>query len=192
MKIVMIGAPGSGKGTQANRLTARLGVPVISTGEILRSEVNSGSELGRAAERTMNVGGYVADHIVDAIVCDRLIRNECSQGFILDGYPRTVDQIASLDATLARATSKLDAAVHLVVDRDEIRRRLLKRGKEQGRSDDTAETIERRLDTYFRSALPLVQEYAVRGVLVEADGSGEPEAVHARLVLALLRLERAG
>jgi adenylate kinase len=180
-RIVLLGPPGSGKGTQASDLARLLGVPAISTGEILRAEVRSGSELGRAAERTMAAGAFVADALVDAIVETRLRLDDARVGFVLDGYPRTVAQVTALDAALARNNARVEAAIALDVDEAELTQRLLGRASLEGRADDEAGAIPVRLAEYDRATVPVLSIYARRGILVNVDGKGERPKVGARL-----------
>ncbi|MEI8360365.1 MAG: adenylate kinase [Deltaproteobacteria bacterium] len=183
MRIVLMGPPGAGKGTQAGFIAGLLGIPHISTGDIFRANVSQGTPLGVEARRYMDAGEYVPDDITNAMVRDRLAAPDCVSGFLLDGYPRTVEQVAELDLMLD--SRSLDCVVELVVDMDEIVDRLVKRAAEQGRSDDTEEVIRRRLEVYFEQTEPLIAAYDARGLLVRVDGLGEVAAVTARIVDAL-------
>ena len=185
MRLVIMGPPGAGKGTQAKLLAARFEVPAISTGDIFRANVREQTELGREAKKYMDAGDYVPDTITNAMVRDRLAADDARQGFLLDGYPRTVAQVAELDGMLAERETALDAVVQLTVDTDEVVARLTKRASDEGRSDDDETVVRHRLDVYDRETKPLLDVYASRGLLVAVDGMGEVDEVTARLVAAL-------
>ena len=180
-----MGPQGSGKGTQAARLATRLGVPAISTGDIFRANVKGGTELGTQAKAIMDAGDLVPDEITNAMVRDRLGEPDAAEGFILDGYPRNAAQVDALDAVLAERGAELDAVLVLDADRDELLARLAKRAAIEGRADDTAEAIERRLAIYERETAPLTAGYDARGLLVTVDGIGPVDEVTERLVAAL-------
>lgn len=186
MRIVFMGPPGAGKGTQAALLAAQLGVPHISTGDIFRANVAQGTELGKEAQRYMDAGEYVPDTITNGMVRDRLTHDDCRPGFLLDGYPRTVEQVSELDAMLRPASQALDVVVELTVDIDEVVTRLVKRAQEQGRTDDSEEVIRRRLEVYAEQTEPLLRTYADRGLLVQVDGMGEVESVTSRLLAVVI------
>ena len=186
MRVVFMGPPGAGKGTQATLLASRLGIPHISTGDIFRANVAQGTELGKEAQRFMDAGEYVPDTVTNGMVRDRLTHDDCRPGFLLDGYPRTIEQVAELDAMLRSAGQKLDVVVELTVDIDEVVTRLVKRAKDQGRSDDTEEVIRRRLEVYFEQTAPLIDTYSQRGLLVRVDGMGRIEDVSERLVAVVV------
>ncbi|MEE6294357.1 adenylate kinase [Georgenia wangjunii] len=187
-RLVLLGPPGAGKGTQAARLSERLGVPAISTGDIFRSNVAGQTELGRRAQRYMDAGEYVPDEVTNDMVRARLAEPDASDGFLLDGYPRTQDQVRELDAMLSAHGHDLDAVVELTADTDAVVERLLKRAAEQGRADDTDVVIRRRLEVYREQTEPLAGAYEERGLLVRVDGMGEMDAVTERLLAALERL----
>jgi adenylate kinase len=184
-RIVILGPPGAGKGTQAVRIAERLGVPAVSTGDIFRANVAGRTELGRTAQRYMDAGEYVPDEVTNAMVADRLAADDAVHGFLLDGYPRTAAQVDELDRMLSASGSALDVVVELTAATDELVRRLLGRSAEQGRSDDTESVIRRRLEVYAEQTAPLVEVYAARGLLVRVDGLGSVDDVTARLVDAL-------
>ncbi|MHB1064648.1 MAG: adenylate kinase [Georgenia sp.] len=184
-RLVLLGPPGAGKGTQAARISGRLGVPAISTGDIFRANVADRTELGKRAQRYMDAGEYVPDEVTNAMVRDRLAQPDAAAGFLLDGYPRTADQVDELDDMLAAAGLVRDAGVELTADTDEVVARLLKRAAEQGRADDTETVIRRRLEVYAEQTAPLATRYADRGLLVQVDGIGALDDVTTRLLDAL-------
>lgn len=185
MRLLIMGPPGAGKGTQAILLAGWAGVPAVSTGDIFRANVSRGTELGKRAESYMDRGEYVPDSVTNAMVENRLAEPDASAGFLLDGYPRTLAQVSELDEMLAATDHTLDAVIVLGADRDELIRRLLKRAAEDGRSDDTTEVIERRQELYAEQTAPLVDVYRDRGLLVEVDGLGEVEQVRGRVLAAV-------
>jgi len=185
MRIVLMGPPGAGKGTQAVVVAAKLGIPHISTGEIFRAHMAQGTPLGIAAGMYMDRGNYVPDRITNAMVRNRLAQPDSAAGFLLDGYPRTLDQVAVLDEMLADVGLTLDHVVELTVDIEEVIGRLLKRAAEQGRADDTEEVIRRRMEVYSEQTAPLTEVYAEKGVLVQADGMGSIEDVRDRVLAAI-------
>ncbi|PPG27942.1 adenylate kinase [Rathayibacter sp. AY2B9] len=184
-RLLLIGPPGAGKGTQAARLSDILQVPAISTGDIFRANVANETELGLQAKAYLDNGRYVPDELTNAIVHDRLQEADVSTGFLLDGYPRTTEQVDELDRILAADDNRLDAVVQLTADPDEVVGRLLKRSLEQGRSDDTEDVIRRRLSLYEEQTAPLIDVYAARGLVVVVDGLGPVDEVTERIVVAL-------
>ena len=185
MRMVIMGPPGAGKGTQAVVLAAALGVPHISTGDIFRANVSQGTPLGVQAKAYMDAGEYVPDGLTNAMVRDRLTKSDCSGGFLLDGYPRTLEQVEELDSVLAGIGAGVEKVVELTVDVDEVVSRLLGRSAEQGRSDDGEEVIRRRLELYFDATAPLTAMYEKRGLLVRVSGMGTVEDVSVRVLEAL-------
>jgi adenylate kinase len=181
----LIGMPGAGKGTQAERLSQAFGIPAISTGDIFRHNVKNETELGKQAKAFMDRGEYVPDSLTNALVRDRLSHQDAAAGFLLDGYPRTGEQVEELDDILAQQGNKLDAVVQLTADVDEVVRRLLNRAIEQGRADDTEEVIRRRLEVYEEQTAPLTSVYAQRGLVIMVDGLGAVEEVTERIMQAL-------
>jgi len=186
MRVVFMGPPGAGKGTQAALLASELGVPHISTGDIFRANVAEGTALGKEAQRYMDAGEYVPDTVTNAMVRDRLTHDDCRPGFLLDGYPRTVEQVAELDAMLRSAGQALDVVVELTVEIDEVVGRLVKRATEQGRTDDSEDVIRRRLEVYAEQTAPLLTTYSDRGLLVQVDGMGVVEDVTSRLLAVVV------
>jgi len=185
MRLIIFGPPGAGKGTQASRIAARYGIPAISTGDIFRANIKNETPLGLQVKEILASGGYVSDEITNAIVADRLAQEDCAPGFLLDGYPRTSDQVYALDAMLAERGGELDAVLELTVDEDEVVDRLLKRAETEGRVDDTEEVIRERLAIYRRETAPLAAIYLERGLLVQVDGLGEIDEVSERIGVAL-------
>jgi len=189
MRLLIMGPPGAGKGTQAVGLAERIGGAHISTGDIFRANVSQQTELGREAQRYMDAGEYVPDSVTNAMVKDRLAQDDARDAFILDGYPRTPDQVATLDGILTELGTALDAVVELVVDPEILIERLLKRAETSGRSDDTEEVIRHRQEVYAAETAPLIEIYGQRGLLRQVDGVGEVAEVAARIDAALARAE---
>jgi adenylate kinase len=185
MKLLLIGPPGAGKGTQASKLSEVFGIPAISTGDIFRANVKNETPLGLEAKSYMDRGAYVPDDLTNKLVRDRLQNPDCANGFLLDGYPRTADQVNELDDILRETDSSLDAVIQLTADTDEVVKRLAKRAIEQGRSDDTEDVIRNRMAIYEDQTAPLISMYAARGSLIMVDGLGEIEEVTSRIVEAL-------
>ena len=185
MRMLLIGPPGAGKGTQAVRVAKAYGIPAISTGDIFRANVSQGTPLGLQAKDFMDRGAYVPDDLTNALVLDRLAQDDTASGFLLDGFPRTLPQVSTLDECLVDLENELDAVVQLVVETDEVVSRLLKRAAEQGRSDDTESVIRKRLEVYREQTHPLVAVYAERGLLVSVDAVGAMDEVTDRVFAAL-------
>jgi len=185
MRLVFLGPPGAGKGTQAKRVAERFGIPAISTGDIFRANVGSGTELGLLAKQYMDKGEYVPDSVTNDMVRARLAEPDTENGFLLDGYPRTTAQLDVLDEALAAAGRPLDAVVELTADTDEVVGRLLKRAEIEGRADDTEDVIRRRMEIYAEQTHPLTDVYSAHGVLRRVDGIGSVEDVTDRIVKAL-------
>jgi adenylate kinase len=183
MRLVIMGPPGAGKGTQAKAIAERLQIPAISTGDIFRQNVREQTELGIEAKRYMDAGDYVPDAVTNAMVRDRLA--EARGGFLLDGYPRTVAQVAELDSMVEESGNRLDAVLVLTVDTEEVVERLRKRAIAEGRSDDTEEVIRHRQDVYNQQTAPLIEVYDDRGLLVRVDGMGPVGEVTTRIFDAL-------
>jgi adenylate kinase len=184
-RFLLIGPPGAGKGTQAARLAESYGIPAISTGDIFRFNVKNETELGKLAKSFMDRGEYVPDSVTNDLVRDRLNMDDAAAGFLLDGYPRTADQVSELDSILDEHDTTLNAVILLTADTDEIVRRLLNRAIEQGRTDDTEDVIRRRLEVYEAETAPLTSVYASRGLVIMVDGLGAIDEVTGRIVEAL-------
>ena len=187
MRLVLLGAPGSGKGTQAARLKERLGVPHISTGDLLRAEVAAGSPLGLQAKEVMARGDLVSDEILLGMLEDRLARDDVRGGFILDGYPRNLAQAAALDGLLERLGQPFDAAVQLEVDNELLIDRLAGRAQAEGRADDNPESVRKRLQVYDEQTAPVIGYYRDAGRLGAVDGVGTLDEVFDRILAALDR-----
>ncbi|MBX3099236.1 MAG: adenylate kinase [Salinibacterium sp.] len=184
-RLLLIGPPGAGKGTQAVRLAELYAIPAISTGDIFRSNVKNETELGTKAKAYMDAGDNVPDSLTNALIRDRLEDADCREGFLLDGYPRTQDQVRELDEFLAGHGFALDAVVELVADPDVVVDRLRLRAAEQGRSDDDEAVVRHRLEVYRVQTEPLIDVYAGRGMLVEIDAIGPIDDVTERITTAL-------
>ena len=188
-RLIIFGAPGAGKGTQATRIAASLGIPAISTGDIFRHNIKNETALGLQVKAILASGAYVPDEVTNAIVRDRLDQPDAAAGFLLDGYPRTQAQVAELDGMLTAAGTSLDGVLELTVDTDEVVQRLLKRAEIDGRADDTEEVIRHRQVVYAQETAPLAALYRERGLLHQIDGMGEMDAVTERLRAVLATLQ---
>lgn len=184
-RLLIVGPPGAGKGTQAGRIAAAYGIPAISTGDIFRANISQETPLGVRIKAILDSGGLVSDALTNEIVADRIAQEDAVNGFLLDGYPRTQEQVRFLDEQLAADGQQLDAVIRLVADEDEVVRRLRLRAIELGRSDDTEEVIRHRQDLYARETAPLLAAFGERGLLVEVDGLGEVDDVTGRILGAL-------
>ena len=192
MKIILLGPPGAGKGTQAKDLSSRHGIPQLSTGDMLRAAVKAGTEIGKKAKAVMEAGGLVSDEIVIGIIADRIAETDCAKGFILDGFPRTLAQAAALDKLLASKSLKLNGVIELRVDDGALLSRIENRARETlaaggtVRADDNAEALKTRLLAYYRETSPLIGYYFAKGNLHTIDGMGTIEAV-AKSIDAVLK-----
>ena len=184
-RILIMGPPGAGKGTQALGIAEHYAIPAISTGDIFRANITAGTPLGQATSSYIEAGEYVPDSVTSAMVRDRLTDADCAGGFVLDGYPRTLAQVTDLDKILADSGDTLRAVVALEVDRDELIARLVRRAGTEGRTDDSEDVIRRRQDLYSAETSPLLEEYGQRGLLIRVDGRGTAAEVEARVFAAL-------
>ena len=185
MRIVLLGAPGSGKGTQAARLKSELDLAHISTGDLLRAQVAAGTQLGLLAKSVMEKGQLVSDEIMLGMLEQRLAQPDCGQGFILDGYPRNLTQASALDGLLKRIGQPLDVALMLHVDAELLFQRLAGRAAAEGRRDDNPETVRERLRVYEAQTAPVVKYYRELEELTEVDGVGDPDQVFDRILSAI-------
>ena len=192
MRLVLLGAPGSGKGTQATRLKEHLQVPHISTGDLLRAEVGAGSKLGLEAKEVMARGDLVSDAILLGMLEDRFSRADTARGFILDGYPRNLAQADALDALMTRIGQPLDAAVQLDVPTELLVERIAGRAAAEGRADDSPESVRTRLEVYNSQTAPVVDFYRQRGKLGVVDGVGTLDEVFARIIEVLQPVPAVG
>jgi adenylate kinase len=216
VKLILLGPPGAGKGTQAERLYERHKLPQLSTGNMLRAERDAGTELGKAADKVMAAGQLVSDEIVIGIIAKRIEEPDCKSGFVLDGFPRTVNQAIALDAMLAKKGGKIDGVIELAVDEDALVERIsgrfacakcgagyhdtFKRPKKSGvcdvcgstdftrRKDDNAETVKARLKAYREQTAPILPYYEKKGLLQRVDGMADPDAVTQEIEGALSRI----
>lgn len=184
-RMLIVGPPGSGKGTQAARITTAYGIPDVSTGDIFRQNIKNETPLGVKVKKIVDAGDYVPDSLTNELVTNRLLEPDAANGFLLDGYPRTLEQVHYLDTLLAGKGQQLDAVIQLVADRDEVVSRLTKRAVEQGRLDDSEEAIRHRQEVYSRETSPLIEVYKDRGLLIVVDGLGEISEVADRIASAL-------
>ncbi|THV12206.1 adenylate kinase [Nocardioides caeni] len=180
-----MGPPGAGKGTQAKAVADHFSVPAVSTGDIFRANVSGGTPLGVEAKRYMDAGEYVPDEVTNNMVRSRIAEPDAAGGFLLDGYPRTLAQVAELDGMLKAGEHDLDAVLVLTVDQEAVVARLLKRAEIEGRADDTEDVIRRRLEVYAEETEPLIAVYDERGIVVRVDGMGEIDEVQQRIFAAL-------
>lgn len=191
MRIILLGPPGAGKGTQSKLLCRQFGIPPLSTGDILRSAISQQTALGLQAKETVDAGGLVGDDIVNGCVIERISEQDSQNGFILDGYPRTLEQAAYLERELNARGLSIDIALELVVDADQLSKRIARRaseaaseGREQ-RADDTEETLRARLENYREKTAPLTEFYRERGILKQVDGLADVDTVTSHLLLAI-------
>ncbi|HHT13560.1 MAG TPA: adenylate kinase [Propionibacterium sp.] len=181
MRLLIMGAPGAGKGTQATALAERYGVPAISTGDIFRFNIKNQTPLGVKVKEIIDAGQYVPDDVTEEIVADRLAEPDCEPGFLLDGFPRTMHQVYFLDRYLADRGQQLDAVVSLHVDPEVLVERLLNRAELEGRADDNPDTIRRRMEVYAGQTAPLLFHYESKGLLVDLEGTGTVDEVRERM-----------
>jgi len=186
MRMILMGPPGAGKGTQAQVVAERYSIPAISTGDIFRKNVSEGTELGVQAQRYMDAGEYVPDELTNLMVRNRIDEPDAVRGFLLDGYPRTLAQVEELDGMIKHTGHVLDAVVVLTVDKEELVQRLLQRAETEGRADDTEDVVRRRQEVYHDQTAPLIDVYRDRGLMIEVDGMGEVDEVSKRVLDALV------
>lgn len=184
-RLLIVGPPGAGKGTQAGFIAERFAIPDISTGDMFRHHIKTRTPLGVQVQAIVDAGDYVPDSLTNEIVTERLRDEDARNGFLLDGYPRTPEQVAYLDGLLAEQGRPLEAVIQLVADQDEVVARLTKRAAEQGRADDSEEAIRHRQEVYQRETAPLIEEYRKQGLLIEVDGLGDVHEVAGRVRDAL-------
>ena len=182
MKLLIMGPPGVGKGTQADRIKDKLKILHLSTGDILRAEVEAKSVIGMDAKLYIDLGKLVPDYILIEIVKERISKDDCENGYLLDGFPRTLPQAEGLDEMMHSIGHDLECAISLTADEDELVERLIKRGKESGRSDDTPEVIRNRQKIYWEQTAPLLDFYHGKGILKEVDGLGEIPEITERIL----------
>lgn len=188
MRLIIMGPPGAGKGTQAKFISITYSIPAISTGDIFRANLAAGTPLGVEARRYMDAGEYVPDAVTNSMVRNRIAEPDAAMGFLLDGYPRTLAQVDELDGMLEESGQGLDAVIVLTVEGEVIVQRLLARAQVEGRADDTEEVIRRRQEVYAEQTEPLIDVYRERGLLIEVDGMGEVDQVTGRIAEALSAL----
>ena len=184
-RLLIVGPPGAGKGTQSARLLEAFSIPAIATGDIFRKNIAEETPLGIEVKAIVDAGDYVPDSLTNALVSSRLEEEDALDGFLLDGYPRTLEQVSYLDNLLAARGQSLDAVIQLVADQEEVVARLRKRAIAQGRTDDTEEAIRHRQQVYGRETTPLIAVYRERALLIEVDGLGEIDDVSSRIFEAL-------
>ena len=184
-RLLIVGPPGAGKGTQSSRLLDTFAIPAIATGDIFRKNIQDETPLGIEVKAIVDAGDYVPDSLTNALVKSRLEEEDAVDGFLLDGYPRTLEQVSYLDGLLAAKSQSLDAVIQLVADQEEVVARLRKRAVAQGRTDDTEEAIRHRQQVYSRETTPLIAVYGDRGLLIQVDGLGEIDDVSSRISDAL-------
>ena len=188
MKIIMLGAPGAGKGTQAKQIAAKYSIQHISTGDIFRANIKNGTELGKKAKTYMDQGALVPDELTCDLVMDRIQQDDCKNGFVLDGFPRTIAQAEALKKMLAERGQDVSVMVDLDVPEEELMVRLIKRGKDSGRADDNEETIKKRLHVYHSQTAPLIDWYKNEKKYQHINGLGTMEGIFAEICEAVDKL----
>lgn len=184
-RMLIVGPPGAGKGTQSKRISEELGIVAISTGDIFRENIKGETELGKEAKKYVDAGELVPDSVTNRMVEDRLTWDDAAEGFLLDGYPRNLSQVAAFDEISSRLDVKLDVVLELTADTEELTSRLVQRAETDGRTDDSEDVIRHRLEVFEKETAPMIEEYRKRGVLQQVDGLGEIETVNARIMDAL-------
>ena len=185
-RLLIVGPQGSGKGTQGVRIADAFGIPAVSTGDVFRANISAGTDLGLRVQAIIEAGNLVSDELTGEVVRDRLSQDDAAVGFLLDGYPRNLAQVADLDEFLGSRDESLDAVIELSVPRAESISRLARRAKEQGRTDDTEEVIAHRLSIYESETAPILGVYGERGLVVTIDGVGSLDEITERIVTALI------
>lgn len=188
MKIILLGAPGAGKGTQAQFIMNKFGIPQISTGDMFRAAIKAGTELGKQAKALMDEGKLVPDELTVALVKDRISQPDCANGFLLDGFPRTIPQAEALKKMLAERGHNVAAMIELFVPEDELMQRLVLRGQQSGRSDDNEETIKKRLNVYHTQTSPLIEWYEGEGIHHHVEGLGTVDEIFNRIAEVIEQL----
>lgn len=184
-RMLIVGPPGAGKGTQSKMISEELGIVAISTGDIFRENIKGQTELGQEAQKYVDAGNLVPDSLTNRLVEDRLTWDDAKDGFLLDGYPRNRTQVAAFDEITARLGVEVDVVLELTADREELISRLVKRAEIDGRADDTEDVIRHRLEVFEQETAPMIEEYRGRGVLKQVDGLGAVDEVNARIMEAL-------
>lgn len=184
-RMLIVGPPGAGKGTQSKRISEELGIVAISTGDIFRENIKGQTELGQEAQKYVDAGNLVPDSLTNRLIEDRLTWDDAKDGFLLDGYPRNRTQVAAFDEITARLGVEVDVVLELTADREELISRLVKRAEIDGRADDTEDVIRHRLEVFEQETAPMIEEYRGRGVLKQVDGLGAVDEVNARIMEAL-------
>ena len=182
MRLLIMGPPGVGKGTQAKILKEKLGIAHISTGELLRAEIDNDTKIGKIAKRYIDQGNLVSDNLILEIVKDRLSMTDCKIGYILDGFPRTLNQAIGLEIIMKNINQNLDIALSLSANENELVERLIKRGLKSGRSDDNSDIIRERQKIYWKLTAPLLEFYEDRNILKSIDGLGKIEEITNRII----------
>lgn len=192
-RMLIMGPPGSGKGTQASRIADKLGIVAISTGDIFRFNVKEMTALGKEAKKYMDNGDFVPDEVTNRMVADRIRQSDAEHGFLLDGYPRTAGQVEALDGFLTEDGQALNVVIELTVPDEELVARLLGRAESEGRADDTAEVIQHRLDLYHEQTAAVIESYVTRGIVSRVDGTGQIDDITEGLLQAVYSVrERTG
>ncbi|GAB3850929.1 adenylate kinase [Nesterenkonia populi] len=184
-RMLIVGPPGAGKGTQSKKISEELGIVAISTGDIFRENIKGGTPLGQEAQKYVEAGNLVPDSLTNRLIEDRLSWDDAENGFLLDGYPRNLTQVEAFDEIIARLGVELDVVLELTAEKEELVSRLAKRAQQEGRSDDTEDVIRHRLEVFESETSPMIAEYSTRGLLKQVDGLGAVDEVNARIMKEL-------